>query len=73
MVGDYISTSFVHNDAVPFFAEANPPTGGSFDEGIATVAGGLQVSQGQVASAVKKEPALTQHLKATAPPGPPAR
>jgi BNR repeat-like domain len=73
MVGDYISTSFVHNDAVPFFAEANPPTGGSFDEAIATVAGGLHVRQGRVASAVKKEPALTQHLKATAPPGPPAR
>ena len=73
MVGDYISTSFVHNDAVPFFAEANPPTGGSFDEAIATVAGGLHVNQGQVASAVKKEPTLTQHLKATAPPGPPAR
>jgi hypothetical protein len=72
MVGDYISTSFVHNDAVPFFAEANPPTGGSFNEAIATVAGGLHVSQGQVASAVKKEPTLTQHLKATAPPGPPA-
>ena len=30
MVGDYISTSFVHNDAVPFFAVANPPSGGSF-------------------------------------------
>ncbi|HSD25441.1 MAG TPA: sialidase family protein [Solirubrobacterales bacterium] len=72
MVGDYISTSFVHNDAVPFFAEANPPTGGSFDEAIATVAGGLHVSQGQVASAAKKEPALSQHLEATAPPGPPA-
>jgi BNR repeat-like domain len=72
MVGDYISTSFVHNDAVPFFAEANPPTGGAFDEAIATVAGGLDVSQGQVASAVKKEPALTQHLEATPPPAPPA-
>jgi hypothetical protein len=67
MVGDYISTSFVHNDAVPFFAEANPPTGGIFDEAIATVAGGLHISQGQVPSAGKKEPTLTQHLKATAP------
>jgi BNR repeat-like domain len=72
MVGDYISTSFVHNDVVPFFAEANPPTGGAFDEAIARVAGGLHVSQGQVASAVKKEPTLTQHLKATAPPAPSA-
>jgi hypothetical protein len=46
MVGDYISTSFVHNDAVPLFAEANPPTGGLFDEAIATVAGGIHVSGG---------------------------
>jgi len=72
MVGDYISTSFVHNDALPFFAVANPPTGGSFDEAIATVAGGLHVSHGRVASADKKKPPLTRHLKATAPPGPPA-
>jgi hypothetical protein len=73
MVGDYISTSFVHNDAVPFFAEANPPTGGIFDEAIATVAGGLHISEGQVPSTGKKEPTLTQHLKATAPPGLTAR
>ena len=53
MVGDYISTSFVHNDAVPFFAVANPPSGGSFDQAIATVAGGLHVSGGQAASAGK--------------------
>jgi BNR repeat protein len=66
MVGDYISTSFVNNDAVPFFAEANPPTGGIFDEAIATVPGGLHISQGQVPSAGKKEPTLTQHLKPTA-------
>jgi hypothetical protein len=46
MVGDYISTSFVHNDAVPFFAEANAPSVGSFDEAIATVAGGIHVSGG---------------------------
>jgi len=43
MVGDYISTSFMHGRALPFFAEANPPSGGLFDEAIATVAGGLQV------------------------------
>jgi len=43
MVGDYISTSFVHNRAVPLFAEANPPSGGLYDEAMATVAGGLQV------------------------------
>jgi hypothetical protein len=46
MVGDYISTSFVHNDAVPFFAEANPPSGGLLDEAIATVEGGIHVSGG---------------------------
>jgi hypothetical protein len=43
MVGDYISTSFVHERAVPFFAVADPPSGGSFDEAIATVPGGLPV------------------------------
>jgi hypothetical protein len=53
MVGDYISTSFMHEHAFPFFAEANPPSGGSFDEAIATVAGGLHVNQGQIASAGK--------------------
>jgi hypothetical protein len=52
-VGDYISTSFVHNDAVPFFAEANPPSGGSFDEAIATVAGGLHVAGGKAGGAGK--------------------
>jgi BNR repeat-like domain len=51
MVGDYISTSFMHEHAFPFFAEANPPSGGSFDEAIATVAGGLHGNQGQIASA----------------------
>jgi hypothetical protein len=44
MVGDYFSTSFVHGRGVPFFADANPPTGGSFDEAIATVPGGLHVT-----------------------------
>jgi hypothetical protein len=51
MVGDYISTSFMHEHAFPFFAVANPPSAGSFDEAIATVAGGLHVNQGQIASA----------------------
>jgi hypothetical protein len=44
MVGDYISTSFVHNDAVPFFAQANAPSDGLLDEAIATVEGGLHVT-----------------------------
>jgi hypothetical protein len=44
MVGDYISTSFVHKRAVPFFAVAGPPSGGRFDEAIATLPGGLRVS-----------------------------
>jgi hypothetical protein len=44
MVGDYISTSFMHKHAFPFFAVANPPkSDGSFDEAIATVPGGLRV------------------------------
>jgi hypothetical protein len=43
MVGDYVSTSFMHGRAFPFFAEANPPkSDGSFDEAIATVPGGLR-------------------------------
>jgi hypothetical protein len=42
-VGDYISTSFMHEHAFPFFAEANPPSGGAFDQAIATVPGGLHV------------------------------
>jgi hypothetical protein len=44
MVGDYISTSFMHEHALPFFAVANAPSGGSFDEAIATVPGGLSVA-----------------------------
>jgi hypothetical protein len=43
-VGDYISTSFMHKRAFPFFAVANPPKGdGSLDEAIATVRGGLRL------------------------------
>jgi hypothetical protein len=45
MVGDYLSTSFSHARAFPFFAEANrPKSDGSFDEAIATVRGGVHVS-----------------------------
>jgi hypothetical protein len=36
MVGDYISTSYVAGTALPFFAVANAPSGGSFDEAIYT-------------------------------------
>jgi hypothetical protein len=44
-VGDYISTSFAHEHAFPFFAVANPPkSDGSFDEAIATIRGGLHVN-----------------------------
>lgn len=43
MVGDYISTSFMHKRAFPFFAVANPPTGGLYDQAIATASGGLRV------------------------------
>jgi len=45
MVGDYISTSFVHKRALPFFAVANPPdSDGTFDEAIATIRDGLHVN-----------------------------
>jgi len=45
MVGDYISTSFMHKRALPFFAVANPPdSDGTFDEAIATVRGGPPVN-----------------------------
>jgi hypothetical protein len=44
MAADYISTSFMHKRAFPFFADANPPTSdGSFDQAIATVSGGIRV------------------------------
>jgi hypothetical protein len=36
MVGDYISTSFASGTARPFFASANPPGGGVFDEALYT-------------------------------------
>lgn len=42
MVGDYISTSLMHKRAFPFFAVANPPTGGLYDQAIATVSDGLR-------------------------------
>lgn len=40
MVGDYISTSFVRGRPLPLFAVAGPPSGGLFDEAMATVRGG---------------------------------
>jgi hypothetical protein len=43
MVGDYISTSFSHEHAFPFFPVANPPSGSVYDQAIATVSGGLRV------------------------------
>jgi BNR repeat-like domain len=45
MVGDYISTSFLHGRAFPFFAVASAPQpDGSFDQAIATAAGGLDAT-----------------------------
>ena len=44
MVGDYISTSFVHTPAYPAIAVANAPSGSIFDEATYTVKGGLSVS-----------------------------
>jgi hypothetical protein len=43
-VGDYISTSFIGGRALPLFADAGPPSGGLFDEGMATIRGGLHVN-----------------------------
>jgi hypothetical protein len=45
MVGDYISTSFIGRRALPLFAVAGPPNGGLFDEGIATIRGGMPVKR----------------------------
>ena len=44
MVGDYISTSFSGSVAYPAIAVANAPSGGTFDEAIYTVRGGLRAS-----------------------------
>jgi hypothetical protein len=43
-VGDYISTSFIGSRALPLFADAGPPNGGLFDQGMATIRGGLHVN-----------------------------
>jgi hypothetical protein len=45
-VGDYISTSFIGGRALPLFADAGPPSGGLFDQGMATIRGGLPVAGG---------------------------
>jgi hypothetical protein len=44
MVGDYISTSFIGGRALPLFAVAAPPSGGLFDQGMATIRGGLRLN-----------------------------
>jgi hypothetical protein len=44
MVGDYISTSFIGGRALPLFADAGPPSGGVFDQAVATIQGGLPVA-----------------------------
>lgn len=56
MVGDYISTSFVKGRAVPLFAQAEPPSGGLFDEAIATFQGGLPVGAPQALAPISQAP-----------------
>lgn len=50
MVGDYFSTSFVGGPAFPALVSANAPSGGVFDEGLFTVAGGISVTGGHGSS-----------------------
>src|SRR5579859_2400076 len=47
MVGDYISTSFSGGKAYPVFAVATAPSGGTFNEAMFTVSGGLTARAGQ--------------------------
>jgi len=63
MVGDYISTSFSGSVAYPAIAVANAPSGGTFDEAIYTVRGGLTASAnakgGQISNLSNSPAALT--------------
>jgi hypothetical protein len=65
MVGDYVSTSFVHGRAVPFFAQAGPPTRGLLDEAIATIRGGIRFAGSRTrasASGANRPPAQRLRL-----------
>lgn len=44
MVADYISTSFIGGRALPLLADAGLPSGGLFDQAMATIRGGLHVN-----------------------------
>lgn len=50
MPGDYISTSFSGGPAFPAISLANAPSGGTFDNDIFTVQGGLTVSAAALAA-----------------------
>jgi hypothetical protein len=61
MVGDYISTSIIGDDAFPVFAVATPPSGGHLNEAMDTVVdqdlkvlGGSITSSGDVAAAISQ-------------------
>lgn len=61
MVGDYIATSIVGDDAFPVFAVATPPSGGFLNEATFTVAdqdlkvvGGSITSSGDIPAAITK-------------------
>ena len=46
MVGDYISTSFAHGNALPVFVIAAAPNGTQLNEALFTITGGLAVTGG---------------------------
>jgi hypothetical protein len=48
MVGDYISTSIVGNDAFPVFAVATPPSNGHLNEAIYTTSADVNIVGGNI-------------------------
>ena len=72
MVGDYISTSIVGNDAFPVFTVASPPSGGHLNEAMFTVrdtdlkiVGGALTSKGDTVT-VSGKPRLVRAFSRTA-------
>ncbi|MBI3731920.1 MAG: exo-alpha-sialidase [Chloroflexi bacterium] len=68
MVGDYVSTSFAGGTAHPAFANANAPTGGTFDEALYSVVGGLTPRSG--VNRVAADPVLSTSSDTAARGGP---
>lgn len=52
MVGDYISTTFANGKAFPVFTAATAPGGGTYNEGMFTITGGLSMRVGHGKSAI---------------------